>query len=110
MTGSVIGFIIWMIVSFVFAAIGFFTWNSKTPVGFFTFVKPPQVTDVRRYNHAVAVLWFVFAVCMCLLGLPLLAGQNSPYVLISVIGMLWLCIGITIAYCRVERKYRKAGK
>lgn len=107
MTGNVIGFIIWMVASCIFVVIGFSSWHSKAPVGFFTFVRPPQVTDIKRYNHAVAIIWFVFAGCMALLGLPLLAGQNSPYVMISIVGMMWLCIGIVIAYCRVERKYRK---
>lgn len=107
MTGGIIGFIIWISVSLVFVIIGFSAWRSRTPVGFFTFAKPPEVTDVKRYNHAVAVIWYVFAGCMCLLGLPLLAGQNSPYVVISIIGTMWLCIGIAIAYCRVEKRYRK---
>jgi len=33
----------------------------KEAVGFFTFVKPPEVEETGRYNRAVGTLWFVAA-------------------------------------------------
>ncbi len=109
MAGSIIGYIIWVLVNIVFFIIGIVSWKSKVPVGFFSNFKSPEnseIADVRGYNHAVARIWFVFAAIMALLGLPLLAGQNSPLIMISVIGMLWLCIGVCMAYVKVEKKYR----
>lgn len=106
-TGEIIGFIIWTVVALLFVFIGFYAWNSDKPVGFFTGQKPPEVSDVKGYNHAVAKIWFVFAAAMELLGLPLLAGQNSPYIMLSVIGAMFSVIGIAVAYVRVEAKYKK---
>lgn len=107
--GNVIGFIIWILVCTLFVIIGISSWNSKTPVGFFSNAKAPDVSeipDIKGYNHAVARIWFVFAGGFALLGLPLLAGQNSPLIIITVIGSLWLCIALIVMYMRVEKKYK----
>ena len=53
----IIAFGIWTIAAFVFAGIGISAGKSKKPVGFFTTVEPPKVTDVKKYNHAVSLLW-----------------------------------------------------
>lgn len=106
-TEGLIGFVVWTIVSLMFVLIGIYAWNTKKAVGFFTFQKPLELTDVKGYNHAVAKLWFVFAAVMILLGLPLLAGQNSPYIMISVFGAMFAVIGIIIAYLKIEQKYKK---
>lgn len=105
--GGIIGFIIWSAVVLIFVFIGIYAWNSDKAVGFFTGQKPPEVTDIKGYNHAVAKIWFVFAAVMELLGLPLLAGQNSPYIMLSVFGVMFSVIGIIVAYVRVEAKYKK---
>ena len=55
------GFIIWSVVALVLAGIGIWDWNSKTAVGFYSGIKPPEVKDVKKYNHAVAKLWFIYA-------------------------------------------------
>ena len=57
----IIAFIIWSIVAAVFFGIGISCRRSSEAVGFFTFVKPPIVDDIRHYNNAVSVLWFVAA-------------------------------------------------
>jgi hypothetical protein len=75
--------------------------------GFFTFVKPPAVSDIGRYNHAVSILWVVSAVLLELLGIPILfIEQNSPVFLIMVFGVAALVIGMMIAYIRIEAKYK----
>ena len=66
------GFVIWTAVGLLLAGIGLWTLRSKEPAGFFAGVKPPEVTDVRGYNRAVAILWFVYAGLFVLLGLPML--------------------------------------
>lgn len=107
--GNVIGYIIFLLVCALFVVIGIVSWNSKAPVGFFSNVKAPDdsdISDIKGYNHAVARIWFVFAGGLALLGLPLLAGQNSPLIIITVIGSLWLCIALIVVYMRVEKKYK----
>ncbi len=105
------GFLIWSGVTLVFVGIGIFCFVSKTPVGFFTGVKAPAVEDVKGYNHAVGRLWLVTGLGMELLGLPLLfVPQNSPWFLLTVLGTVWLCLGLMIAYLRIEARYKKKPK
>jgi len=72
------GFIVWSIIALILIGIGIGGWKSNKAVGFFSGVKPPEVSDVRKYNHSVAVLWFAYAALFELLGIPFLfLKQNS---------------------------------
>ena len=102
-----IAFVIWSIVAILFLSIGISGWKSTEPVGFFTFIKPPAVTDVNKYNHAVSILWVVVAVMFELMGVPFLyARQNSPVFIFVVLGVFALMIGMMIAYFMIEAKYK----
>ena len=68
----IVGFVIWSAVSLLLLGIGIWSWRSEKAVGFYTGVKPPEVTDVRAYNHSVGKLWFAYAVLFELLYIPLL--------------------------------------
>lgn len=104
----IIGFVIWSIVALLFFGIGIWSRKAEKPVGFWSNVKAPEVNDVKEYNNAVSIIWFVFAVIFELLGFPLLFfEQNSPIFLVVAVGTVFLIIGIMIAYTRVENKYRK---
>lgn len=101
------GFIIWSIVAIIFVMIGASAWRAKQEVGFFTFSKPPKMKDVEQYNHAVAKLWFLFAVVLEVIGIPFLfAGQNSPIMILIVLEVIVLVIAIIIIYLKIEKKYR----
>ena len=103
-----IGFIIWSSITFLLLGIGIWAWNSGTPVSFFSGVKPPEVKDVRKYNHSVAVLWFVYAVLFELLGIPFLfLKQNRALFVVSILGTVVITIGLVIAYQRILQKCRK---
>ena len=104
----IIGFVIWTICAGIFLAIGISAWKSKKPVGFFTGQKPPEVDDVEKYNHAVAVLWFVGAGVFEALGLPLLfLEQNSIGFVPVILCVPVMLIAMMIAYVRIEARYRK---
>ena len=103
----VIAFVIWSIVAILFFGIGIWSRKSKKPVGFWSNVSAPEVNDVKRYNNAVSVIWFVFAVIFELLGLPLLFfKQNSPILVFVAVGVIFLIIGVMGAYTIVENKFR----
>ena len=103
-----IGFIIWSSITLLLLGIGIWAWNSGTPVSFFSGVKPPEVKDVRKYNHSVAVLWFVYAVLFELLGIPFLfLKQNRALFVVSILGTVVITIGLVIAYQRILQKCRK---
>lgn len=100
------GFFIWSAVALVLVGIGIWDWNSKTPVGFYSGIKPPEVTDVRRYNHSVAIMWFVYAFVFELLGLPLmLSEENSAGVIFGALGVIFSIIVLAIAYNVILSKY-----
>ncbi len=104
----IIGFVIWSITSAVMLGIGIWSYRSKEPVGFFTGVKPPEVKDTKKYNHAVAILWFVYAVLLEVLGIPLLfLEQNSAGFVLPLIGTVLISIGLAVGYTFVEKKHRK---
>ena len=103
-----IGFIIWSAVSLLLLGIGFWSWNSGKAVGFYSGVKPPEVKDVRKYNHSVAVLWFVYALLFWLLGIPFLfLKQNSALFLLSILGTVAITLTLVIVYQKILQKYRK---
>ena len=103
-----IGFIIWSAVSLLLLGIGFWSWNSGKAVGFYSGVKPPEVKDVRKYNHSVAVLWFVYALLFWLLGIPFLfLKQNSALFLLSILGTVAITLALVIVYQKILQKYRK---
>ncbi len=104
----IIGFVIWNVIFLVLVVIGIRTWLARQPVNFFTGTRPPEVTDVHRYNRSVAILWFVYAGLFELLGLPFLFGkQNAPGFLVPVAGVPVISLALMIAYQRILRKYER---
>lgn len=104
----IIGFVLWSIVAVIFLGIGISCRRASEAVGFFTFVKPPAVDGVERYNHAVSILWFVTAAIFEIIGFPLLfIEQNSPLFIPMIFAVMVLVIGMMIAYVRIEAKYKK---
>ena len=76
----IIGFIIVSVIAVIFLSIGISCRKSREAVGFFTFVKPPIVEDVKHYNNAVSILWFVVAVWLKLLeSLSYFYSKILPY-------------------------------
>lgn len=104
----ILAFVVWSIVACIFGVIGIRAWQSKEAVGFFTFVEPPAVHDVEKYNHAVSKLWMISAVILELLGVPFLfLEQNSALFIPSYLGVVALVIGMAIAYVLIQSKYQK---
>lgn len=100
-------FIIWTIISIVFVYIGITTRKSSIPVNLFTFSDVPKVNDVKGYNRAVSNLWLVFTVLFEMIGISLLfIKQNSPFVVLIVLGVVFLVIGMMIVYTKIDSKYR----
>lgn len=104
----IIAFIIWSIVAAIFLGIGISCRRSNEAVGFFTFVKPPVVDDIRRYNNAVSVLWFVAAVVLEIMGVPFLfLEQNSPVFILLIFAVIILIIVMMVTYIKIEGQYKK---
>lgn len=107
-SGSIIGFLIHCIAGSLFVIIGISSFFSKNPVGFWANIKMCEVTDARNYNKATGKLFLCFGAVFIILGLPLLTGQNSPLVLLSIAGDMFLIITVMLIYeLVIMKKYRK---
>ncbi|MBE5882338.1 MAG: hypothetical protein E7289_08550 [Lachnospiraceae bacterium] len=110
MTEGIIAFVLWVAVSFIFVIIGIYDLRADKVVGFWSNGKRPEVKkeNIKAYNRAVGILWIAFAIAYILLGLPLLAGDNSPYIVITLLGSIVCVIALMAIYVLViERKYCK---
>jgi len=106
------GFIIWVLVGMLFIIGGIYCINSKKEVafGFWANSKtaPIKVKDIKAYNKTLGKLWCAYGFFFILLGIPLLGKQNSPLIIITVIGViLELIIVIAVYTIKIEGKYRK---
>ncbi len=110
MEGRWIAFIIWALMGVLFIVMGIYDISSKKakPFGFWANAEVASIEDVKGYNRALGILWCVYGVLFVLIGLPLLAGQNSGSIIISMLGTMFISIGAMIAYVvGIEPKYRK---
>ena len=110
MTGSIAAFVIWFIMGLGFIGMGIYTMcaNTQRPFGFWANARPFEVTDVKAYNKALGKLWIVFGAVVMVLGLPLLGGQNSAGIILSILGCMVLSIAAMVVYVVViEPRYRK---
>lgn len=106
------GFIIWTLVGMLFIMEGIYCINSKKEVaiGFWTNGKKPQieVKNIKAYNKSLGKLWCIYGFFFILLGIPLLGEQNSPFIIITLIGtILEVIILMTVYTIKIEGKYRK---
>lgn len=103
-------FIIWLAMGAAFIVLGIYAILSKREVafGFWANAKMFPVEDVKGYNRAVGKLWCTFGAVFALLGIPLLPGQNTGYIIISILGCMAEVITAMVIYVAViEKKYRK---
>ena len=108
MTGEILGFILWALCGAALCALGIYAFFAKKPMGFWANAEVFEVTDLRGYNAAVGALFIGYGFFFILLGLPLLSGQNSGWILLSVLGVMLLTIGMMAVYTLViEKKYKK---
>ncbi len=103
----IIGFIVFTMVSLIFLGIGRSSLKSEKAVGFFTFVNPPVVKDIEKYNHEVAFLWYGIAILFEISGIPFLfIEQNSPWFVVMIFSVMIITIAMMVIYLKIEAKYR----
>lgn len=110
MDGRMFGFILWSACGAAFVGLAVYSWFSKKPrpMGFWANAEMFEVSDIKKYNHALSKLFGIFGIVMVLLGLPLLAGQNSLWALLTVVGTMIESIAAMAVYSLIiEKKYRK---
>ena len=86
-----IGFVIWSLFGVFIIGLGIKDMFSKNPVGFWANTETIKVKDVKGYNRASGLLFIIYGIIFVILGIPLLEGQNTPYVLLSVVKSKFVC-------------------
>lgn len=100
-------FFIWTLITLIFVYISITIRKSNIPVNLFTFGDAPKVNDIKRYNKAVSNLWLVFTILFEMIGISLLfIKQNSPFIILIVLGVVFLVIGMMVMHTKIESKYR----
>lgn len=108
MDGRIVGFVGWIIVGCFLIGIGIAAFFKKKAFDFWANIKAGPVSDIKKYNYAVGKLFILYGVIFILLGTPLLMGQNSPLILLSIVGIMIETIITMATYSLViEKKYRK---
>lgn len=104
-----IAFCIWSLSSLLFVVFGICTLFAKKPTVFWTHERKIEVRDVKAYNKAVAILYFVYSLVILILGIPmLLSPQNSAGFIIPVLGLpIASILMIAVYVICIEAKYRK---
>jgi len=104
---EIIGFVIWAAVGCFIIGVGIIAFFKKKAVGFWANVETEPVNDIRNYNYAVGKLFIAYGVIFVLLGLPMLSEQNSPFIILSVLGIMVETIAAMIIYTLViAKKYK----
>lgn len=104
-----IAFTVWILFGAAAVVFGIYAFCSQRalPFGFWANADMFEVSDVKAYNRALGKLWCVFGMVFVLLGIPLLTGQNSPWVILTILGCMLEAIAAMIVYVVViEKKYR----
>lgn len=99
-------YLCWLAGDAVTLIFGIYAWLAKEPVRFWTVGQKIQVNSIKKYNHAVAKLWFLLTIGLAAFGLPLISGQNSAWIVVSILGTVFLSIIVMVIYTRIEKKYR----
>ncbi len=108
MDGGTIGFIGWALFGCFMIGLGISAFFKKKAVGFWANIKTFQVNDLKGYNRATGKLFIIYGVIFIILGIPLLSGQNSPYILLSILGVMMETIAIMAIYSLyITKKYEK---
>lgn len=104
------GFMIWALIGILFIGFGIADIFAEKPAGFWANAKTIEVTDIKKYNRSVGIMFCIYGVVMILLGLPLLDEKYTPLIVFSGIGLMMETIVMMVVYTVVvEPKYRKKG-
>jgi len=106
--GKIIGFIIWAVVGCFIIGIGISAFFRKKAVGFWANIEVEPMNDIKNYNYAMGKLFIAYGVIFVLLGLPMLSEQNSPSIILSVLGIMVETIAAMIIYTLIiAKKYKR---
>lgn len=117
----ILAFLVCVAVAIGYLVMGIAIRKSDKPAGYYTFIKKPEVDDVKKYNNEVSVLWYIASVLMIGNAVPLLfLEKDSPeLVAVWIVCLFWIVVLVSaykiIEYMRSvnrrrRRKIRRIGR
>ena len=107
MKENIFFFLLLCIWGVLYICLAIYIWFSKKAIGFWGNRKMFEVTDIRKYNHAMSKLYVAHGIVFILLGLPLLTG-HSGWILLSIAGVVMETIVLIVVYSlAIRKKYKK---
>lgn len=101
-----LGFFIFLIIGLLVVSIGIYTFFSLKARSYWSnTVDIIHVTDIKKYNHKAGMIWMFYGIWIMVCGIPMLAGQNSPVALFSVVGIFSASIFLIIILMYLQLKY-----
>ena len=107
MKENIFFFTIFCIWDVIYVCLAIYIWFSKKAIRFWGNKKMFEVTDIKKYNHAMSKLYIVHSIVFILIGLPLLTGAHK-WIILSVAGVVVETIVFMAVYSLViKKKYKK---
>ncbi len=94
-------FVIWMAVGLFIIGDGIWTGFRKKAVRFWGFAKMYEVTDVKKYNRALGILYMLYGAGFIALGIPLRYGRDTPALITSVRNAVFEIVALLLIYALV---------
>ncbi|MBU3811947.1 MAG: hypothetical protein H9893_09890 [Candidatus Niameybacter stercoravium] len=107
---SIVILVICLICAVIFLGIGLYALKTKTPIHFWagTVVKSEEITDIKAYNRANAIMWLVYGSLYIVAGILGFWSITLASILIGLSCLPGLIILILVNR-RIEKKYGIKG-
>lgn len=92
----------------IFIGFGLFALKKQTPIHFWsgTVVKPEEITDVKAYNKANAIMWITYGAIIGLSGFLITVVKKDIFAVVYVVVMFLGLILMMVLYGKIKEKYR----
>ena len=108
MAEEMAAFLVWSLAGCALIGLGLYALFAKKAIGFWANVKMFPVTDVKKYNRAMAKLFCIFGFVFILLGIPLLSEQDTAWVMLSSLGVMGeVIVAMAVYTIGIEKRYKK---
>jgi hypothetical protein len=100
----------WEAAGIVFLLIGLYDYLNQRnePVGFFSNLSSPSVTDVKAFNQSVGKAWLLYFAGYEVLGLLILFGNENVILFGTILGIAILSILLVAVYTAVILPHYRA--
>lgn len=98
-----------LLLAVLFDGLGAYAWRRQEPMWFWTgtHVNPDTVSDIRAYNRANAIMWWVYALPYWVAALLNRRWPETAAQVVALAATAGLVL-LVLTYLFIRRRYRKA--